>query len=83
MFFKIIVPIEFANFEGSTCAGIFFDKVAGPQNCNFIKKRLQHRLFPMKFAKTLRRPYFTEHLQLLLLTVSGFQPEILFKKRLR
>ena len=33
-----------------------FNKVAGPQACNFIKKRLQHRCFSMKFAKILRTP---------------------------
>ena len=27
-----------------------------------IKKRLQHRCFPMKFTKNLRTSYFTEHL---------------------
>ena len=32
------------------------------QACNFIKKRLQHRCFPMKFTKSLRTPFFTEHL---------------------
>ena len=31
----------------------------------------------------LRKPLFTEHLQWLLLTVSGFQPAILLKKRLQ
>ena len=36
----------------------------------------------MKFAKFLRTPYFTEgHLQWLFLTVSGFQPATLLKKR--
>ena len=29
---------------------------ADPQACNFIKKRHQHRYFPMKFAKFLRTP---------------------------
>ena len=32
------------------------------QACNFIKKRLQHRSFPMKFTKSLRRPFFTAQL---------------------
>ena len=32
---------------------------------NFIKKRLQHRFFPVKFFRTL---FFTEHLRRLLLT---------------
>ena len=53
--------------------GVFFNEIAGPQNCNFIKKRLQHRLFPVKFAKRLRAPSFTEHLQWLLVKCSGFQ----------
>ena len=30
------------------------NKVAGPEACSFIKKRLQHRYFPVKFAKFLR-----------------------------
>ena len=38
------------------------------QACNFIKKRLQYRYFPMKFAKFLRTPFFTEHLWWLLLS---------------
>ena len=44
-----------------------FNKVAGPQACNFIKMRLQYSCFPVKFAKFLRTPSFTEHLQWLLL----------------
>ena len=31
------------------------------QACNFIKKRLQHRGFPVKFAKFLTTAFFTEH----------------------
>ena len=34
---------------------------------NFIKKRLQHRCFPMNIAKLLRKGFFIEHLQWLLL----------------
>ena len=33
-----------------------FNKVAGLQACIFIKKKLQHRCFPVKFAKVLRTP---------------------------
>ena len=58
MFFKIIVLKKFVNFTGNTCVGVFFDKVAVPQNSNFIKKRLQHRFFPAKFAKFLRTACF-------------------------
>ena len=35
---------------------------------------------PIKFAKFLGTPYFTEHLQWLFLTVSGFQPATLLKR---
>ena len=36
----------------------FFNKVRE----NFAKKRLQHRYFPVKFAKFLKTPTFEEHL---------------------
>ena len=39
---------------------------------NFIKKRLQHRSFPAKFAKFLRAPFPTEHLPGLLLKSKRF-----------
>ena len=34
---------------------------------SLLKKRLQHRCFPVKFTKFLRTPFFTEHLWWLLL----------------
>ena len=37
-------------------SGSLFNKVAGLQVCNSIKKRLQHRCFPLKFAKFSRTP---------------------------
>ena len=33
-----------------------FNYVADLKTCNFIKKRIQHRCFPGKFAKFLRTP---------------------------
>ena len=36
---------------------------------NFIKKRLQHRFFPVNIAKFLRTTFFIEHLWWLLLTL--------------
>ena len=69
MFFKIIVFKKFVNFTENTCVGVFFNKAAGPQNSNFIKKRLQQRFFPAKFAKFLRTTCFTDYLQRLLLPV--------------
>ena len=44
-----------------------FNKAAGLKVCNSIKKRLQHRCFPMKFAKFLGKPFFTKEYQWLLL----------------
>ena len=44
-----------------------FNKLADPQGCNFIKKRLQHRCFPLNIAKFLRTAFFIEDLWWLLL----------------
>ena len=50
-----------------------FNKVAGLQSCNFIKNRLQHRCFPVKFAKFLRTPILKNICkQLLLNTKEAF-----------
>ena len=45
----------------------FFNRFAGLQACNFIKKRLQHRCFPAKFTKFLRIPILKNICQQLLL----------------
>ena len=48
MFFKIGVFKNFATFtKKNTCAG----------TCSFIKKRLQHRSFPMNIAKFLKTTF--------------------------
>ena len=78
MFFKII-----ANFTGNHLCQSLLWQSCRPQKCKLIKKRLQHRLFPVKIAEILRSPCFTEHLQRLLLKVSGFQPTTLLKERPR
>ena len=55
-----------------------FNKVSGLQVCNFIKKRLQT---PVKFAKFLRAPFFTEPFRRLSLNfVSGIQEHWWFGK---
>ena len=41
-----------------------FNKVAGLQSCNFIKKRLQRRYFPAKILKFFKKSYFEEHLSM-------------------
>ena len=64
MFFKFANSQSFANVLQNRCSKNFaleapaleslFSKVEGPQLCKFIFKRLQHRCFPMRFAKYLR-----------------------------
>ena len=41
--------------QENTYVGVFFNKAAGLRDCNYIKKRLQNRCFPVKIAKFLRR----------------------------
>ena len=65
--FKINVLINFANFTGKLlCLSLLLIKLQFFLACNFIKKRLQHRLFPAKFLKI---PFFTEHLRWLFFEV--------------
>ena len=40
----------------------------------FIKKRLQHRCFPVKFAKFLRTPIFKSMFERLLLHLKYYNP---------
>ena len=55
MFFKIGVRKILLIWQENICVWVFF---AGLRDCNFIKKRLQHRCFPVKLAKFLRTPFF-------------------------
>ena len=66
MFFKIDVRKNFASFLGKhLCWSLFLKNFILERD--FIKKRLQHRCFPMKFVKLIRTPFFTKHLWWLLL----------------
>ena len=48
VFFKIGVLKNFSALTGKhLCQSLFFNK----KTCNFIKKRLRHRCFPVKLAK--------------------------------
>ena len=51
-------------------ASVLFNQDASLKNSNVMKKRLQHRCFPVKSAKVLRTPFFTGHLWWLLLNKS-------------
>ena len=49
--------------QESTCVGVFFNKVVGPRNCSFIKKRLQHRVFFCESFQLSNNTYFVEDLR--------------------
>ena len=55
----------------------FLNKVAGLQDWNFIKKRLQHKCFPVKFAKFLRAPILKNIHKWLLLSI--LRPKFILK----
>ena len=50
MVFTLGALKHFANFTGVALDSLL-KKASGPQTCKFIKKRLQHRYFPVKLAK--------------------------------
>ena len=59
MFFKTCVHNHFPNFTQKTpVLDSLSNKFSGPQACKFIKKRVQHRHFVVKFGDFLRRPFF-------------------------
>ena len=39
-----------------------FNKFAGLQPCNFIKKRLQDRCFPCEICEIFKKTHFEEHM---------------------
>ena len=54
------------------CQGLYFNKAAGLSPATLLKKRPWHWCFPVKFAKFLRTPFLTAHLQWLLLRAPNF-----------
>ena len=57
VFYKKAVLKNLAIFTGKyLCWSLFFNKNAGLQTCNFIKKKLQHMCFPKNIAKFLSTP---------------------------
>ena len=65
MFFKLGVFKNCAIFTGKHLC--LLNKVADLKATNFIKKRLQHKVFSVNIAKFLRIPFFIEHLVWLVL----------------
>ena len=78
------------DFASDVCLdlqGLFFNinsinslwcKVAELNAWNFIKMRLHHRCFPVKFTKVLRLSFFTEHLQWLFLNFTFRRNKFIF-----
>ena len=62
VFFKIYVP-------ENTVLKSLSDIMTGLKAGNFIKKRLQHKCFPVSIAKFLRTAFFTKQLRWLFLSV--------------
>ena len=56
MFFKIVVLENFAHFTGKHLRW----RIVLIKIIKFIKKKLQHRCFPVKFYKFLQKTFFTE-----------------------
>ena len=61
---------RFANFTGKQLLESLFNKLRYLQACSFIKKRLQHWYFPVKFPKLLRTSILRNTYKKLLLFVS-------------
>lgn len=72
VFYKKEVLKKFKNFTGiNLCRSLFFDEVADLGPVNLWKKRLQHKCFPVSFAKCLKEHLFTECLW----AMDRYQPE--------
>ena len=69
MFFKVGVLKSYAIFTGKHLRwSLFLIKFKSFRPAwNFIKKKLEHRYFPVNIAKILRTAFFIEHFRWLLL----------------
>ena len=64
MFYEKRCSLRFRKFRTKTpVLESLFNKVARLKTCQFIKRRLKHNCFPMKFATFLRTPIFEKHLR--------------------
>ena len=60
---KKVVLKNIAKFTGKHLwLSLFFNKVSSLRSVTLLKKKLQHMLFPVRFAKFLRTLFFIEHL---------------------
>ena len=67
LFYFLVFSFKFDYGTSRPPYKFLFNIVAALKACNFIKKKLQHRCFPVNIAKFLRTPVFTKHLRWLLL----------------
>ena len=74
---KVFLEIA-QNSQENTCARDFF--LIKLKACNFIKKSLWHRCFPVNFAKFLRTPFLTEHLRWLFQPILSFMYALIIKQ---
>ena len=63
---KVFLEIS-RNSQENTCVRVSFSIKLQAEVCNFIKKRLWYRCFPVKFVKFPRTPFLKEHFRWLLL----------------
>ena len=54
LFFKIGVRRILLISQGHICVKSLFNKAAGPQTCNFIKKEAPTRVFSFEFSKIFK-----------------------------
>ena len=55
---------KFVKFTGThLCRGLLFNEVASLRPAILFKNRLQHRCFPVNFAKSFIELFFIEHLR--------------------
>ena len=72
--FSLWVSLKiFESSQESTCAICFFIKVKA---CKFIKKRLQHKCFPVNFVRFLRTPFLQNTSGRLLLQIKWQKHEL-------
>ena len=70
LFFKKDFKLQFRKFHKETpLLESLFNKVSGLKTCNFIKKRIQHSCFPLKFARFLIGKHLCWSLSLIKLQV--------------
>ena len=70
---KLLLKLH-AEFTGKHLCQSLFDKAAGLQTCNFIKKRLQYRCFLVNFVKFLGTPTLKTIYKQLLLHLKYYTP---------